>query len=69
MEWKCVGQPKTVKELKEMLAEIPDNYEIKVIGVNGYVLAKGNKVVFDDADYSEEWNSIESYYGGDDDDN
>lgn len=60
--YKLLGIVGTVKELKKILEELPEDVPISAAGGDCYVIIKNNDdgtceyVVLDEKDYSEEWN-------------
>lgn len=60
-KWKDLGVCKTVGELINILSkDIPLDSEISAAGAECHVLFNGSTVVFDEKDYSDEWN-IDDY--------
>lgn len=58
--WSCLGVAGTVGELIDILKKMEPETQISAAGGDCHVLFNGNKqVVFDEKDYSEEWNEEE----------
>lgn len=57
--WKLGGQPKTVRDLINILRTVPENYEVSCIGCSPYVLIGDGVVVMEDGDYTDDWNEVE----------
>ncbi len=55
-KWKELRTCSTVGELMEVLTQLPAEMEITAAGGDCHVLTNNKTVVFDEKDYSEEWN-------------
>ena len=56
--WRCAGQVSNVKELKEILATIPDDYEIGFEGQDFVMVddSDGGAICFTDFDQTDNFN-------------